>query len=49
MYRNDVSGTTLNKSIENLEYNLISSIKNITAGKKKNIGFLVNHQELGPA
>ncbi|MDO4764077.1 MAG: gliding motility-associated ABC transporter substrate-binding protein GldG [Flavobacteriaceae bacterium] len=38
----------LNKSIENLEYNFVSSIKNITAEKRKNIGFLVNHQELGP-
>lgn len=38
----------LNKSIENLEYNFVSSIKSITTENRKNIGFLVNHQELGP-
>ncbi len=38
----------LNKSIENLEYNFVSAIKMLVADKRKNIGFLVNHQELGP-
>ncbi|MBC7556028.1 MAG: Gldg family protein, partial [Chryseobacterium sp.] len=38
----------LNKSIENLEYNFASNIKIITEEKKKNIGFLVNQQELSP-
>lgn len=38
----------LNKSIENLEYNFVSAIKNITAEKRKNIGILVNHEELKP-
>ena len=38
----------LNKSIENLEYNLVSNIKSITAEEKKNIGILVNQDELSP-
>lgn len=38
----------LNKSIETLEYNLVSNIKSISEENKKNIGFLVNHHELGP-
>ena len=38
----------LNKSIENLEYNFISAIKTIVAEQRKNIGFLVNHDELKP-
>lgn len=38
----------LNKSIENLEYNFASNIKNMTEETKKNIGFLVNQQELDP-
>lgn len=38
----------LNKSIENLEYNFASNIKGMVNENKKNIGFLVNHQELGP-
>lgn len=38
----------LNKSIENLEYNLVSNIKNISQRQKKNIGVLVNQDELGP-
>lgn len=38
----------LNKSIENLEFNLISQIKKLTEDSRKNVGFLVNHQELGP-
>ncbi len=38
----------INKSIEGLEYNLISNIKTITQEHKKNIGILVNHDELRP-
>lgn len=38
----------LTKSIENLEYNLASAIKTMTTENRKNIGFLVNHEELGP-
>lgn len=38
----------INKSIENLEYNLISNIKSISQNQKKNIGILVNHNELRP-
>lgn len=38
----------LTKSIENLEYNLISNIKNIAANKRKKIGILVNQDELNP-
>lgn len=38
----------LNKSIENLEYNFVSSIKQMTEERKKNVGFLVNQQELDP-
>lgn len=38
----------LQKSIENLEYNLISNIKTLTESHKKNIGILVNHDELKP-
>lgn len=37
----------LNKSIENLEYNFASNIKAMTEEHKKNIGFLVNQDELG--
>lgn len=37
----------LNKSIENLEYNFASNIKAMTDEHKKNIGFLVNQDELG--
>lgn len=40
--------TQLNKSIENLEYNFISAIKGMTEETVKNVGFLVNQQELGP-
>jgi len=40
--------TQLNKSIENLEYNFISTIKGMTEETVKNVGFLVNQQELGP-
>jgi ABC-2 type transport system permease protein len=42
------SSDQLNKSIENLEYNFASNIKNMTEEKKKNIGFLVNQAELSP-
>ncbi|MCW3161736.1 gliding motility-associated ABC transporter substrate-binding protein GldG [Chryseobacterium oryctis] len=38
----------LRKSIENLEYNLISNIKNIAVDKRKKIGVLVNQDELRP-
>ncbi len=38
----------LSKSIENLEYNFISNIKSITADRKKNIGILINQDELRP-
>lgn len=38
----------LTKSIENLEYNLVSNIKNVSANKRKKIGILVNHDELNP-
>ncbi len=38
----------LTKSIENLEYNLISNIKNIAANKRKKIGILINQDELNP-
>lgn len=37
----------LNKSIESLEYSFTSSIKDISLEQEKNIGFLVNQQELG--
>jgi len=40
--------TQLTKSIENLEYNFISTIKGLTEETAKNVGFLVNQQELGP-
>lgn len=38
----------LTRSIEGLEYNLVSNIKNIAAAKRKIIGILVNHDELNP-
>lgn len=38
----------LNKSIENLEYNFASNIKALTEEQKKNIGILINQDELGP-
>ncbi len=38
----------LRKSIENLEYNLVSNIKSIVANKRKKIGILVNQDELRP-
>lgn len=38
----------LNRSIENLEYNMVSHIKTIINERRKNVGFLVNHDELRP-
>ena len=38
----------LNKSIENLEYSLISNIKNIVQDSRKNVGILINHDEIRP-
>lgn len=38
----------INKSVENLEYNLISNIKSITQEKRKNVGVLINQDELRP-
>lgn len=38
----------LNKSIENLEYNFASAIKSLTEEQKKNIGILINQDELRP-
>lgn len=38
----------LRKSIENLEYNLVSNIKTVATAKRKKIGVLVNQDELGP-
>lgn len=38
----------LNRSIENLEYSLISNIKTITSEERKNVGILINQDELRP-
>lgn len=38
----------LTKSIESLEYNFASNIKSLTAEKRKNIGVLINQDELRP-
>lgn len=38
----------LSKSIENLEYNFASNIKAITEEHKKNVGVLINQDELSP-
>lgn len=38
----------LTRSIEGLEYNLVSNIKNIAANKRKKIGVLINQDELSP-
>ncbi|MCD1117992.1 gliding motility-associated ABC transporter substrate-binding protein GldG [Chryseobacterium turcicum] len=38
----------LRKSIENLEYNLVSNIKAVATNKKKKVGILVNQDELSP-
>lgn len=40
--------TQLNRSIENLEYNFTSTIKALTQEKRKNIGILINQDELRP-
>ncbi|WP_124643075.1 MULTISPECIES: gliding motility-associated ABC transporter substrate-binding protein GldG [Amniculibacterium] len=36
------------KSVENLEYNLVSNIKSLVLDQKKNIGVIINHDELRP-
>lgn len=36
------------KSVENLEYNLVSNIKSLVQNKRKNIGVIINHDELRP-
>lgn len=38
----------LTRSIEGLEYSLVSNIKNIAADKRKKVGILVNQDELRP-
>ncbi|MBL1222771.1 gliding motility-associated ABC transporter substrate-binding protein GldG [Chryseobacterium sp. L7] len=38
----------LTRSIEGLEYSLVSNIKNIAADRRKKVGILVNHDELSP-
>ena len=38
----------LQKSVENLEYNLVSNIKSLVQEKRKNIGVIINHDELRP-
>lgn len=38
----------LSKSIENLEYNLISNIKSVSQETRKSIGILINQDELRP-
>lgn len=38
----------LSKSIEGLEYSLISNIKDITRNSRKNVGILINQDELRP-
>ncbi len=38
----------LNKSIENLEYNLVSNIKSLVQEQRKNVGILVNQEEIKP-
>jgi len=42
------SADQLTKSIENLEYNLVSNIKNLVDDKSKTIGILINQDELRP-
>lgn len=42
------SAEQLNQSIENLEYNLVSNIKAIATDKRKNVGILINQDELRP-
>lgn len=38
----------LTRSIEGLEYSLVSNIKNIATDRRKKVGILVNHDELSP-
>lgn len=38
----------INKSVENLEFNFASNIKSIIAEKRKNVGVLINQDELRP-
>ena len=38
----------LNRSVENLEYNLVSTIKSLVTNQRKKIGVLVNQDELNP-
>ncbi|MCQ9635622.1 gliding motility-associated ABC transporter substrate-binding protein GldG [Chryseobacterium sp. WG23] len=38
----------LTRSIEGLEYSLVSNIKNIATARRKKVGILVNHDELNP-
>lgn len=38
----------LTRSIEGLEYNLVSNIKNIATDKRKKVGVLINQDELSP-
>ncbi|MDL1913335.1 MAG: gliding motility-associated ABC transporter substrate-binding protein GldG [Bergeyella sp.] len=42
------SGDQITRSIEELEYQLISSINNLVTKGKKRVGILVNQDELGP-
>jgi len=42
------SSEQLTKSIENLEYNLVSNIKSLVDDKSKTIGILINQDELRP-
>lgn len=38
----------LKNSIENLEYNLVSNIKSLSQNSRKNVGIIINHDELRP-
>ncbi len=38
----------LNRSVENLEYNFVKNIKSMVIEKRKNVGILVNQDELRP-
>ena len=42
------SSQQLTRSIENLEYNLVSNIKNLLTNKTKSLGILINQDELNP-
>ncbi len=47
--QSEIDGDTqLRKSIENLEYNLVSHIKRVSSGTRKNIGIVINQDELSP-